>query len=76
MQITVAGAESSDLVLINGVTVAQLNNSLGAPQNYLFSFPISTLRDGTNTLTLRSVLADGGDYDDFEFSNVAIVFSN
>ena len=76
LQITVNAAETSDPVLINGATVARLNNSQVGPQTYYIWFPISNLRAGSNTLVIQANGDGMGGYDDFEFSNVLIRFSN
>jgi len=76
LQITVNGSERANPVLINGTVAARLSNSAAGPQTYYFSFPISILRAGANTIAIQANLDDSGGYDDFEFSNVSIRFSN
>jgi hypothetical protein len=72
LEITVNGAEVGDPVVLNGVTIATLNNSIAGPQNFSIPFNISILRSGSNNISLSASPDTFGGFDDFEFSNVRI----
>lgn len=70
------GVQRADRVLINAQVIGTLASSPDdgsyAPQR--IPVPVSILRSGSNSLAIESVLS--ADYDDFEFTNVALVLSN
>lgn len=72
LELSINGAESSDVISINGTNIASVNNNAAGPQAFEISFNIALLHAGNNTFRIVSVTDGFGGKDDFEFSNVIL----
>ena len=73
IQLNATGVQCNNRVYINGVLVGILNSN----GRVTISVDPSLLRPGNNTIRIESINETGryGDYDDFEVSNIQILFN-
>lgn len=70
IQLNATGVQCNNKVYINGVFVGYLNSN----GQVTISIPPGILQPGNNSITIESV-DEGATYDDFEVSNIQILFN-
>ena len=74
------GLQQPNELIINGKIIGLLDSSAGSGRftrvTFDFGEPALFLKPGANTLRVNSHRNSDGDYDDFEFTNIMLEFSN